>query len=62
LIRIHILGSAAGGGLPQWNCACANCVAVRAREIVPQTQCSIAITGDSGAGQRWFLINASPDL
>jgi len=62
LIRIHILGSAAGGGLPQWNCACANCVAVRAREIVPQTQSSIAITGDSGAGQRWFLINASPDL
>jgi len=62
LIRIHILGSAAGGGLPQWNCACANCVAARAREIVPQTQSTIAITGDSGAVERWFLINASPDL
>ncbi len=48
--------------MPQWNCACANCVAARAREIVPQTQSTIAITGDSGAVERWFLINASPDL
>jgi len=59
LIRIQILGSAAGGGLPQWNCACANCVAARTGKITPQTQSSIAISGDS---QRWFLINASPDL
>jgi len=62
LIRVHILGSAAGGGLPQWNCACVNCVAARTGKIASQTQSSIAISGDSEAVQRWFLINASPDL
>jgi len=62
LIRIHILGSAAGGGLPQWNCACANCVAARAGKIDPQTQSSIAISADSKEFQNWWLINASPDL
>jgi pyrroloquinoline quinone biosynthesis protein B len=62
LIRIHILGSAAGGGLPQWNCACPNCAAARAGKIAPQTQSSIAISGDSEGFHRWFLINASPDL
>jgi pyrroloquinoline quinone biosynthesis protein B len=59
LIRIRILGSAAGGGLPQWNCACPNCIAARAGKIAPQTQSSVAISGDD---ERWFLINASPDL
>jgi len=62
LIRIHILGSAAGGGLPQWNCACVNCVAARAGKIGPQTQSSIAIGVDSQKFQSWWLINASPDL
>jgi len=62
LIRIHILGSAAGGGLPQWNCACANCAAARAGKIAPQTQSSIAISSESEDKRRWFLINASPDL
>jgi pyrroloquinoline quinone biosynthesis protein B len=62
LICIHILGSAAGGGLPQWNCTCANCVAARSGKIAPQTQSSIAISGDAEDFQRWFLINASPDL
>jgi len=62
LIRIRILGSAAGGGLPQWNCACANCVAARAGKIAPQTQSSIAVNGDPENFQSWFLINASPDL
>jgi len=62
LIRIHILGSAAGGGLPQWNCTCANCLAARSGKIAPQTQSSIAISGDAKSLQRWFLINASPDL
>jgi pyrroloquinoline quinone biosynthesis protein B len=62
LIRIHILGCAAGGGLPQWNCTCANCIAARSGKIAPQTQSSIAISGDSEDFQRWFLINASPDL
>jgi pyrroloquinoline quinone biosynthesis protein B len=62
LIRIHILGSAAGGGLPQWNCTCTNCVAARSGKIAPRTQSSIAISGDAEDFQRWFLINASPDL
>jgi pyrroloquinoline quinone biosynthesis protein B len=62
LIRIHILGSAAGGGLPQWNCACINCIAARAGKINPQTQSSIAVSGDSEEFQNWWLINASPDL
>jgi len=62
LIRIQILGSAAGGGLPQWNCACVNCVAARAGKIAPQTQSSIAIGVDSQKFQSWWLINASPDL
>jgi pyrroloquinoline quinone biosynthesis protein B len=59
LIRIRILGSAAGGGLPQWNCLCANCAAARKGEIAPQTQSSVAVSADD---QRWFLVNASPDL
>lgn len=62
LIRIQILGSAAGGGLPQWNCACLNCVAARSGKIDPQTQSSIAISGDSDEFRNWWLINASPDL
>ena len=62
MIRIYILGSAAGGGLPQWNCACGNCVAARDGKIDPQTQSSIAISADSEAFQNWWLINASPDL
>jgi pyrroloquinoline quinone biosynthesis protein B len=62
LIRIRILGSAAGGGLPQWNCACANCAAARTRTIEPQTQSSVAISADSDELQGWWLINASPDL
>jgi pyrroloquinoline quinone biosynthesis protein B len=56
---VRVLGSAAGGGLPQWNCSCANCLAARAGKIPPQTQSSIAISADD---QSWFLINASPDL
>ena len=62
MIRIYILGSAAGGGLPQWNCSCANCIAARAGKIDPQTQSSIAISADSEEFQNWWLINASPDL
>ena len=62
MIRIHILGSAAGGGLPQWNCACVNCVAARDGKINAQTQSSTAITADSEDFQDWWLINASPDL
>jgi pyrroloquinoline quinone biosynthesis protein B len=55
-----VLGAAAGGGLPQWNCACENCALVRARDprITARTQDSLALTG----GDRWLVINASPDV
>jgi len=59
-VRVRVLGSAAGGGLPQWNCRCEICEAARAGERAqPRTQSSIAIRGDDGP---WFLVNASPDL
>ena len=48
--------------MPQWNCACANCIAARAGKIDPQTQSSIAISADSEKFQNCWLINASPDL
>ena len=60
-MQVKILGSAAGGAFPQWNCACANCRAVRAGTFhgKPRTQTQIAITQD---GLSWFLLGASPDL
>jgi pyrroloquinoline quinone biosynthesis protein B len=55
-----VLGSAAGGGFPQWNCRCATCEAARTGvEARPRTQSSIAIRGAEGP---WLLANASPDL
>ena len=57
--RAHILGAAAGGGLPQWNCGCDNCNLARAGEIPSQTQSSLAVTGD---GTHWAILNASPDI
>jgi pyrroloquinoline quinone biosynthesis protein B len=58
---IIILGSAAGGGFPQWNCACANCRRARAGDPAAEarTQSSLAVSAD---GRRWVLLNASPDL
>ncbi|MCW2506951.1 MAG: pyrroloquinoline quinone biosynthesis protein PqqB [Modestobacter sp.] len=58
---MRVLGSAAGGGFPQWNCACPSCRAVRdgSRPARPRTQSSIAVSPDQ---QRWFLLNASPDV
>jgi pyrroloquinoline quinone biosynthesis protein B len=60
-MQVKILGSAAGGAFPQWNCACANCRAVRAGTFrgKPRTQTQVAITED---GRAWFLLGASPDL
>src|SRR2546426_1198643 len=57
-MRVIILGSAAGGGLPQWNCGCPNCRAARAR-APGRTQSS---GGVSAEGERWILLNAAPDL
>lgn len=60
-MKIRILGSAAGGGFPQWNCNCFNCAGVRNGSIdaVSRTQSSIAVSDD---GIDWVLINASPDI
>src|ERR1700719_3278002 len=64
-MRIHILGSAAGGGFPQWNCGCGNCAAVRknGRENKfsgkARSQAQLALSAD---GSTWFLAGASPDL
>jgi pyrroloquinoline quinone biosynthesis protein B len=60
-MQVRVLGSAAGGGFPQWNCACPNCAAVRAGRFAGrprlQTQVAVCERGDS-----WFLLGASPDL
>ena len=60
-MRIKILGSAAGGGFPQWNCNCRNCSGLRSNKIKakPRTQTQLAFTVDD---KFWFLIHASPDL
>src|SRR5262245_16375349 len=60
-MKVRVLGSAAGGGFPQWNCGCFNCregrrLGGRAR---PRTQESVAVSAD---GESWFLINASPEI
>src|SRR2546429_496421 len=57
-MRVIILGSAAGGGVPQWNCACPNCTDAR-HDNRGRTQSSVAVSAD---GERWILLNASPDL
>ncbi len=65
-MRVKILGSAAGGGFPQWNCGCPNCAGLRSGTInaKPRTQTQIAIDANPEYTQRthWALINASPDL
>jgi pyrroloquinoline quinone biosynthesis protein B len=60
MLRVVVLGAAAGGGVPQWNCGCPVCLAARTEHPeLRSTQASIAISTD---GDHWFLINASPDL
>jgi pyrroloquinoline quinone biosynthesis protein B len=60
-MRVEILGSAAGGGFPQWNCSCRNCRSLRAGTLraKSRTQTQVAVSDD---GRTWFLLNASPDL
>ncbi len=60
-MKIRILGSAAGGGFPQWNCNCCNCRGVRSGTLraQPRTQSSIAVSTDS---RHWVLFNTSPDI
>ena len=60
MLRGVVLGAAAGGGVPQWNCGCPVCLMARAdHPELQSTQASMAISAD---GEHWFLINASPDL
>ncbi|HLY03032.1 MAG TPA: MBL fold metallo-hydrolase [Candidatus Cybelea sp.] len=56
---VRVLGSAAGGGVPQWNCACGNCSAARAGRAPSRTQSGLAVSAD---GKRWLLLNCSPDI
>ena len=60
-MRVKVLGSAAGGGFPQWNCACPNCRRVRNGTLhgLARTQVQIAVSSDD---TNWFLLSASPDL
>jgi len=60
-VRIRVLGSAAGGGFPQWNCGCGVCQEARraSGRARPRTQESVAVSAD---GESWFLINASPEI
>jgi pyrroloquinoline quinone biosynthesis protein B len=60
-MHIRVLGAAAGGGFPQWNCSCSNCRRLRQGRFSgqPRTQAQFAI---SNGGENWFLLNASPDL
>ena len=60
-MHIRVLGSAAGGGFPQWNCGCDNCRAVRtgASGFRARSQESVAVSAD---GETWFLLNASPEV
>lgn len=60
-MQLRVLGSAAGGGFPQWNCNCSNCDGFRRGTLtaLSRTQSSIALTAN---GQDWLLVNASPDV
>ena len=60
-MKIQVLGSAAGGGFPQWNCNCRNCAGYRAGTLnaKARTQSSIAVSAN---GEDWILFNTSPDI
>ncbi|KAB2384499.1 pyrroloquinoline quinone biosynthesis protein PqqB [Actinomadura montaniterrae] len=58
-MRVRVLGTAAGGGVPQWNCACHGCAAARAHPSWRRLHASIAIEASPG---RWYVVNATPDI
>src|SRR5689334_7470415 len=60
-MHVRILGAAAGGGFPQWNCSCRNCGRLRQGTFagVARSQTQLAVSSN---GEQWFLVNASPDL
>jgi pyrroloquinoline quinone biosynthesis protein B len=57
-VKVVVLGTAAGGGFPQWNCACRLCAACRAGDVPARTQDCLAVS----VGDGWYLVNASPDI
>jgi pyrroloquinoline quinone biosynthesis protein B len=61
MLHFKMLGTAAGGGVPQWNCACSLCVLARdsSERVTPRLQLQAIVSGD---GEGWYLLNASPDL
>ncbi|GGM68627.1 coenzyme PQQ synthesis protein B [Longimycelium tulufanense] len=58
-MRVVLLGTAAGGGFPQWNCACRMCVRAGKPGLPARSQDCVAVSAD---GRRWWLLNASPDI
>lgn len=60
-MRVRLLGTAAGGGFPQWNCNCRGCQTARhnPEKALPRTQSCAAVSAD---GDHWFLLNAPPDI
>lgn len=60
-MRLVVLGSGAGGSLPEWRCECPSCQSARQRGAAakPRSQDSLAVSAD---GERWFLLNVSPDV
>ncbi|MBV8477151.1 MAG: pyrroloquinoline quinone biosynthesis protein PqqB, partial [Acidobacteria bacterium] len=60
-MRIKLLGTAAGGAFPQWNCACRNCRSLRKGSFAgkPRSQLQVAISQND---KSWYLLNASPDI
>ncbi|MFG2125562.1 pyrroloquinoline quinone biosynthesis protein PqqB [Streptomyces sp. NPDC048710] len=56
---LQVLGTAAGGGIPQWNCACPGCSGARAHCVRRRRHASLAVRADEG---RWYLVNATPDI
>lgn len=61
MLQIRVLGSAAGGGFPQWNCRCPNCGGLRAGRIKarPRREASLAVSADGAA---WFLLGATAEI
>ncbi|WP_063888182.1 hypothetical protein [Streptomyces viridochromogenes] len=58
-MRVVLLGTAAGGGFPRWNCACPRCAAARDGKLPARAPECAAVTGNS---RDWWLLNASPEL
>ncbi|HEV3293100.1 MAG TPA: MBL fold metallo-hydrolase [Streptosporangiaceae bacterium] len=56
---VRVLGSAAGGGVPQWNCGCEYCIAAVCDPALARTGCSVAVSAD---GSTWTVVNAAADL